>query len=182
MKKLINFISFVILSGIVIFVSLNIYNSLKAKKELTESYNFNGTYEIMDFDEKYSLPPILQIRADEWKKDYDEKKVKREYAFSYYNIETSEKRINRSRKPGSPYTCYLCRIKSHTELVLLDENNNQVGTVTVSLGKADWLRRRPFEYVLDYKGEEKRINKVADVTFFQGKPMIESKYYNGKIA
>lgn len=181
MKKFFKFILFVILSGIVIFVSLNIHNSLKSKKELREGYNFSGTYEIMDFKEKYGLPSILQIIAYEDMNDYDEKMLKSADDCCCYTIDTSEIRYERLRDDEIPYTCYLCRIKSYTELVLLDENNGQVGTVTVSLGEADWLGRRHLEYTLNYNGEQKNLKKLSKDACIRVGSILKSKYYTGKI-
>lgn len=64
-------------------------------------------------------------------------------------------------------------------ILLLNENNEELGRITFVPGKENWLGKREVNYYLITKDKKTRIYKRLGSAYNAGTAYLKSKYYTG---
>ena len=150
---------------------------------------FNGIFtDVRDWKDEWKLikGDDICVSVSNKNLDYDEKNLvfsdiekNIEESFNCYFIRHIEDPMYDEKTEELETTWYLCKSDGVNSILLLDENNEQLGRITFVPGREDWLGRREINYYLIMKGKRTRVYKRADAPYNAGTAYLKSKYYTG---
>lgn len=150
---------------------------------------FNGTFtDVHDWKDEGKLIKGDDICVSVSNKNvsYDEKNLiftdteKHIYEnFNCYFIRHPEDTMYDEKTGKLETTWYLCKYDGVGSILLLDENNEELGQITFVPGKENWLGKRELNYYLITKDKKTRIYKRMDSAYNAGTAYLKSKYYTG---
>lgn len=118
---------------------------------------------------------------------YDEKNLifaknenGRSKRFTYYFIRHPEDTMYNKATRKLETIWYLCKFDDVNSIILLDENNEEIGRISFIIGKEDWLGKRKLKYYLVMNGKSTPIYKRESAPYGAGTFYLKSKYYSGK--
>lgn len=77
-------------------------------------------------------------------------------------------------------TWHLCDYDGINSVILLDEDNEEIGRITYEITAENWLGKRSVNYYWIHDGKATQIYRRADMTYNGGQAYLKSRYYTGK--